>query len=196
MQSSTLTDEELAQLFVRTQLNQYFELLYQRYSEKVFKKCYSFVRNSQQAEDYTHDIFLKLIVKIGTFKESARFSTWLYSITYNYCMDQLRSVKRSKEIPLDIDIDWEDESQDNLAELQALGLKHSLEKLDPKDRAVLLMKYQDDFSIKEIAEALQTTESAVKMKLMRSKKRLRKIYLENIVFFLAIIMKLLYFWKI
>ena len=57
------------------------------------------------------------------------------------------------------------------------------------------MKYQDDFSIKEIAEALQTTESAVKMRLMRSKERLRKIYLENIVFFLAIIMKLLYFWK-
>jgi len=195
MPSNTLTDEELVHLYVRTQLNQYFELLYQRYSEKVFKKCYSFVRNSQQAEDLTHDIFLKLIVKIGTFKESARFSTWLYSITYNYCMDQLRSGKRSREIPLDAEVAWEDDTHDDLAELQASGLKHSLEKLDPKDRALLLMKYQDDFSIKEIAEALQTTESAVKMRLMRSKERLRKIYLENIVFYLAIILKLLYFWK-
>lgn len=94
-----------------------------------------------------------------------------------------------------MDIDWEEQPEDDLAEMQASGLKHSLDKLDPKDRALLLMKYQDDFSIKEIAEALQTTESAVKMRLMRSKERLRKIYLENIVFYLAIALKLIYFWK-
>lgn len=195
MKTHPITDEELVHLYVHTQLNQYFEQLYQRYSDKVFRKCYSFVRNNQKAEDLTHDIFLKLITKIGTFKDTARFSTWLYSITYNYCMDHLRAGKRSREIPLDSDIDWEDQPEDDLAELQAEGLKHSLEKLDPKDRALLLMKYQDDFSIKEIADALQTTESAVKMRLMRSKERLRKIYLENIVFYLAIVLKLIYFWK-
>jgi len=190
-----MTDEELVHQYVHTQLNFYFEQLYQRYSDKVFRKCYSFVKNNQKAEDLTHDIFLKLITKIGTFKDSARFSTWLYSITYNYCMDHLRAGKRSREIPLDAEIDWEDQPEDDLSELQASGLKHSLEKLDPKDRALLLMKYQDDFSIKEIADALQTTESAVKMRLMRSKERLRKIYLENIVFYLAIVLKLIYFWK-
>ncbi|MFB0907317.1 MAG: sigma factor [Spirosomataceae bacterium] len=60
----------------------------------MFRKCYSFVKDTVKAQDYTHDIFIKLSVKIGTFKETARFSTWLYSITYNFCMDQLRLIKK------------------------------------------------------------------------------------------------------
>lgn len=81
------TDEELVRLYVTTQRNEYFESLYSRYCDKVYRKCLSFSKDPARAEDYTHDVFLRLIMKIGSFREEAKFSTWLYSVTYNYCMD-------------------------------------------------------------------------------------------------------------
>ncbi len=189
-------DEELVRLYVETQRNIYFEELYDRYVDKVYRKCLSFVKNDAQAEDFTHDIFLRVVLKIGSFKEHAKFSTWLYSITYNYCMDQVRQVKRQAEVALDENFDLADDGYDlELVEMQTQGLKKALQKIDPDERAILLMKYQDDFSIKEISETLKITESAVKMRLMRTKEKLKKIYTENIIFFLIIIIKVIWFWR-
>lgn len=187
-----LKDEELVALYVDTQRNTYFEELYDRYANKVYRKCYSFVYDQEKAQDFTHDIFLKLIVKIGTFKETSKFSTWLYSITYNYCMDQIRVKKKQKEYALDENYDIEDSDDSGLDELQSQGLQKSLEKMPSDEKALLLMKYQDDFSIKEISETLKISESAVKMRLLRSKDKLRKLYLENMAVFALIILKIIY----
>ncbi|MFN8430400.1 MAG: RNA polymerase sigma factor [Spirosomataceae bacterium] len=187
-----LKDEELVALYVDTQRNIYFEELYDRYANKVYRKCYSFVYNQEKAQDFTHDIFLKLIVKIGTFKETSKFSTWLYSITYNYCMDQIRVKKKQKEYALDDSYDIEDTDDAGLDELQSQRLYKSLEKMPSDEKALLLMKYQDDFSIKDISETLNISESAVKMRLLRSKEKLRKLYLENMAVFALIILKIIY----
>ena len=191
-----IADEELVRLYIDTQRNVYFEELYDRYVDKVYRKCLSFVKNEAQAEDFTHDIFLRVVLKLGSFKEHAKFSTWLYSITYNYCMDQVRQTKRQAEVALDENFDLADDGYDlELVEMQTRGLKKALQKIDPDERAILLMKYQDDFSIKEISETLKITESAVKMRLMRTKEKLRKIYAENIIFFFIIIIKVIWFWR-
>ncbi|RYU95322.1 RNA polymerase sigma factor [Emticicia agri] len=191
-----VADEELVRLYIETQRNLYFEELYDRYVDKVYRKCLSFVKNEAQAEDYTHDIFLRVVLKLGSFKEHAKFSTWLYSITYNYCMDQVRQVKRQAEVVLDENFDLEDDAYDlELVEMQTQGLKKALQKIDADEKAILLMKYQDDFSIKEISETLKITESAVKMRLMRTKEKLKKIYAENIIFFLIVVIKVIWFWR-
>lgn len=191
-----LKDEELVALYVDTQRNMYFEEVYERYSNKVYRKCYSFVYDQAKAEDFTHDIFLKLIVKIGTFKESSKFSTWLYSITYNYCMDQIRVTKKNQEVAMDGNFDIEEhDNDDDLHQMQGKQLNKALESIPSDEKALILMKYQDDFSIKEIAETLNITESAVKMRLMRSKEKLRKLYMENMVIFALIILKIIFFWK-
>jgi len=191
-----VADEELVRLYVETQRNVYFEELYDRYIDKVYRKCLSFVKNEAQAEDFTHDIFLRVVLKVGSFKEHAKFSTWLYSITYNYCMDQVRQVKKQAEVALDENFDLEDDTEDlELVEMQTQGLKKALQKIDPDEKAILLMKYQDNFSIKEISETFKITESAVKMRLMRTKEKLKKIYTENIIFFLIIIIKVIWFWR-
>lgn len=191
-----LKDEELVAFYVETQRNVYFEEIYERYANKVYRKCYSFVYNQAKAEDFTHDIFLKLIVKIGTFKETSKFSTWLYSITYNYCMDQIRVTKKNQEVALDGDYELADDYEDeDLVQMQGSQLNKSLEKIPSDEKALILMKYQDDFSIKEIADTLKITESAVKMRLLRSKEKLRKLYLENMVIFALIVLKLIFFWK-
>jgi RNA polymerase sigma factor (sigma-70 family) len=191
-----LRDEDIVALYVETQMNSYFEEIYERYADKVYRKCYSFTYNQEKAEDFTHDIFLKLILKIGTFKENAKFSTWLYSITYNFCMDQIRVGKKLNEVPIAENFDPEiPDDDDEIISMQSSGLKKSMENIPSDEKALLLMKYQDDFSIKEIAETLNISESAVKMRLLRSKEKLRKLYLENIAIFILLTLKILIFWK-
>jgi RNA polymerase sigma factor (sigma-70 family) len=180
------TDEELVKLFVETQENRYFEKLYERYSEKVYHKCLSFVRDSAKAEDLTHDIFLKLIFKLGTFKEDAKFSTWLYSITYNHCMDQLRSNKKRGEVlqeePIEVPDDIDLNNLFDGEDVQLKNLKTALDQLSVDEKGVLFMKYMDDMSIRDIAGIFNVTESAIKMRLLRSREKLRKKYLETIIF--------------
>lgn len=192
---TSYTDEELVFEFIHTQRNLYFEELYQRYADKVYRKCLSFVKDPARAEDFTHDIFLKLILKLGTYKETARFSTWLYSITYNYCMDQLRVYKKRGEVFQDEELEIPDDTDLNVVfedpDVEIKRLNNALDHLQTEEKSILMMKYQDDLSIREIAETFQITESAVKMRLMRAREKLRSRYLETILFWGLLLAKLL-----
>jgi RNA polymerase sigma factor (sigma-70 family) len=189
------TDEELVKLFVETQQNQFFEKLYERYSDKVYHKCLSFVKDIAKAEDLTHDIFLKLIFKLGTFKEDAKFSTWLYSITYNHCMDQLRTNKKRGEVFQDEPIDVPDDVDLNTIfegdDVQAKNLKIALDQMTVEEKGVLFMKYMDDLSIRDIAGIFNVTESAIKMRLLRSREKLRKKYMETVIFLAILVVKII-----
>ncbi len=189
------SDEELVRLFVLTQKNSFFEELYERYADKVYRKCLTLVKDSARAEDFTHDIFLKLIFKLGSFKEEARFSTWLYSITYNYCMDQLRVNKKRGETNLEEEMEVADEDVDvsvliEERDTDAKRLHRAIDHLTTEERSILMMKYLDDLSIRDIASVFRITESAVKMRLLRSRESLRKKYLEVLVLLIAFLAKL------
>ena len=188
-----LNDEELVRLYVDTRKDVYFEYLYDRYSDKVYRKCLSFAKDTARAEDYTHDIFMKLIITLSSYKENAKFSTWLYSITYNFCVDKSRAGKKLAESELNENMDFEDEDagQADLREIEAVRLRESLEQIATDDKAILLMKYQDDMSIKDIAEIMGVTESAIKMRLKRAKEKVKKLYLENVIFWLIVLTKLI-----
>ena len=194
------TDEELVRLFIITQRNPYFEELYERYSGKVYRKCLSFVKDQAKAEDFTHDIFLKLIFKLGSYNENARFSTWLYSITYNYCMDQLRINKKRAEVYADENLEVPDDTDLNTmfeeSDVETKRLKRAVERLTAEEKSILMMKYQDDLSIREIADVFQITESATKMRLLRSREKLRTKYLETAIFLGLLGAKLLELFKI
>ncbi|QJW88110.1 sigma-70 family RNA polymerase sigma factor [Spirosoma taeanense] len=188
-----LADEELVRLYIETQKNAYFEKLYERYCDKVYRKCLSFTKDPMRAEDLAHDIFLKLVVKLSSFKQQAKFSTWLYSITYNHCLDHVRSPHRHQEFYVSEEWDRLDLSDDDglaeIEEMEATRLQQALQQLTADEQTLLLMKYQDDISLKEIASLTNTTESAVKMRLKRSRDKLRKYYLEGIVFWLLLVIK-------
>ena len=198
MTTKKLTDEQLVALFIETQKNLYFEQLYDRYADKVYRKCLSFVKDDAKAEDFTHDIFLKLVLNLGSYKETAKFSTWLYSITYNYCIDQTRMSKKYSEVGLDENFDLPDDDDDSeIAELEAQQLNKAMKEILPEEKSILMMKYQDDMSIKEISDSLNISESAVKMRLLRAKDKLRKVYLETALFWGLIFAKFasLLFWN-
>lgn len=130
------------------------------------------------AQDATQEIFMKIFLNLARFGEKAKFSTWVYSITYNYCIDYIRKRKKQKSIFSDemekapeIVDDVPDEA---LLTMEVHKLKKVLETIPTGDRAVLLMKYQDDLSIKEIAGILNKSESAIKMKIKRAKAKAQK----------------------
>lgn len=178
-----LTDEQLVEHYLTTRHEDYFEHLYVRYAYKVYKRCTFFVGNPVKAQDLSHDIFLKLFVKLDGFKKNARFSTWLYSITYNHCMDELRHNSRYEYFDLDEHEEIADEVDLHhifyLDHVKEIHLRTSLESLSVEEKGILLMKYNDDLPLLEIASIFKTTAGVVKMRLLRARGKLRKKYLET-----------------
>jgi len=173
------SDEEIVHLLLDSGNQELFELLYTRYFKKVKDKCFSFLKDSKQAEEFANDILTKAYQKIPSFKGNSSFSSWLYSITYNYCIDYLRIKKKlhypnwndSNEIPEIIDeseADFEVASYENLVTVMEL--------IHPEEKVLLLMKYQDNLSIKHIAKTLRISEDAVKMRLKRARTRVIYMY--------------------
>lgn len=170
-----LSDEELvAQLQAAMDADR-FGVLYDRYSSRVYQKCIGMTRNRDLAKDLVHDIFLKAFLNLTKFDHRSKFGTWLYSITYNYCLDHLRKVQRHREDDIDERTvggeDPEDQSEAALLGLRAERLDRVLQEIDPGDRAILLMKYDDELAITDIQQAFELSESAVKMRLMRARER-------------------------
>lgn len=174
------SDEELVQLILSSGDHELFELLYSRYFKKVRDKCFSFLKDAKLSEEFANDILTRAYEKISGFKGNSSFSSWLYSVTYNYCIDYLRMKKKlhypewnsSNEIPEIID-----ESEADLEEASYENLMLILEEIHPEEKVLLLMKYQDNLPIKHIAKTLRISEDAVKMRLKRA--RTRVIYLYN-----------------
>jgi RNA polymerase sigma factor (sigma-70 family) len=173
------SDEEIVHLLMDSGNRELFEILYSRYFKKVKDKCFSFLKDQKQAEEFANDILTKAYEKIPGFKGNSSFSSWLYSITYNYCIDYLRIKKKlhypnwnnSNDIPEIIDeseTDFEEASYENL--LTILELVH------PEEKVLLLMKYQDNLPIKHIAKTLRISEDAVKMRLKRARTRVIYMY--------------------
>lgn len=175
------TDSELIALYLRDQNAVYFTQLYRRYAGKVFAKCISMLADEGLARDATQDIFIKVLLNLSRFTEQSSFSTWIYSITYNYCIDLIR---KKKKVPLlftedvgKLSKETDAEIPDSvLLEMKQGRLEKVLDRLPPGDKAILMMKYIDDMQIRDIASILQKTESAIKMQIMRSKQRAQAIY--------------------
>ena len=178
-----LSDEDVVQEFVVSNNVAYFDILYKRYSGKVFGKCLSILKSESEAEDAMQEIFMKILLNLSKFSGRSKFSTWLYSITYNFCIDSIRRKKKDKSVLVEDMSSEHDTAEDDvedrfIMETNVKRLKVILEELPVGDKAILLMKYQDDFSIREISGMLDKSESAVKMKIKRAKQKFKKLHSE------------------
>lgn len=182
-----LSDEDLVKAIVKKNDTLLFEILYDRYDKLVYNKCRGFSRHDDEAEDLTQDIFLKLFVKLKTFKGKSKFSTWLYSFTYNHCVNYVNRSTAKKIEKQSVDTDnlkdehYGSQEQDDadIQNLKVEKLKEALEKISPEEKMILLLKYQDSLSIKDLCGVLDIGESAVKMRLKRAKEKLVNVYNEE-----------------
>lgn len=177
-----LKDEEIAHRIISDRQTELFSILYNRYHHKVFDKVYSFIKDRQKSEEFTNDILSKVYEKLPGFKGNSAISSWIYSITYNYCIDYLRFQKklhypdwnRNNEIP-----EIPDETEEDLSGVTYDELLKILEMVHPEEKALVLMKYQDDLSLKQIASTLRISEDAVKMRLKRARTRIVFLYKQH-----------------
>lgn len=174
-----LNDEEII-IHIRIKgEKELFNILFERYYQKVLDKCYSLIKNRGLAEDFANEIFSKVFEKIISVDNINHFSSWLYSVTYNYCIDYLRHKKRlhypdwnlKNEIP-----EIPDESEENFSQYDYDLLLEVLDKIHPEEKALLIMKYQDNISMREIAKSLRISEDAAKMRMKRARTRVMYLY--------------------
>ncbi len=169
-----LKDEEIARRINEGRESHLFEILYKRYYKKVVNKCFSLLKEKSLAEEAAKDILSKAFEKLDKYKGSATFSSWLYSITYNHCIDYLRLKKRlhypdwnkKNDIP-----EIGEEPYEEIQENSFVNLTRILELIHPEEKALLMMRYEYNLPFKQIAGSLRISESAAKMRIKRAKAR-------------------------
>ena len=174
----------LVQAIVKTNDTLLFEVLYDRYATMVYNKCYGFANGVDEAKDLTQDVFLRVFVTLGSFKGKSKFSTWLYAFTYNHCVNYVtrNTAKKFEKKSISatyVDIENIGEDIDSTREFDNMRiekLKVVMDLISPDDKMIILLKYQDNLSIRELSEALDIGESAVKMRLKRAKEKLVQQY--------------------
>lgn len=181
-QVKRLTDLEIIDLVLISQRPEFFEEIYDRYALKIFRKCLSFTKDDSEAKDLAHDVIVKIYLNLSKFNKKSKFSTWIYAITFNYCVDYQSTKKKQQNLSEELKRDeqnvvFDDGPPDEeIMEIKIGTLKVLLEELSVAEKSILLLKYQDGLSIKDIANLLDAGESAVKMKLKRTKAKLIKLY--------------------
>ena len=152
------------------------------YGTDVLNVAYSYVRNYQQAQDITQDVFVRAFRKMDSFRNESSVRTWLLSITVNCCKDYLRSWQYRKVRPEEhIDEDGQ-EWQSSLSpesrvvqRLENAELWQAVEELPVKYREVLTLFYLRELSGQEVAQVLRTSEQNVRTRLYRARVLLRDV---------------------
>jgi RNA polymerase sigma-70 factor (ECF subfamily) len=158
-----------------------FTQLVETYQRPVFNLCYRMLGDAQEAEDAAQETFWRAYQGIKKYDRTRSFATWLLSIAAHYCIDQ----QRKRKLPLvDIDILPEEDAPDPSPnpekvisrQMENKVLHNLLDKLQPQDRAAIVLRYWYEMSEEEIASTLQLTASAVKSRLFRARRQLAGEY--------------------
>jgi RNA polymerase sigma factor (sigma-70 family) len=178
--TDTLSDEAVVERILAGE-QQLQEVLYDRYSAKIYHKCLSLLKDKEAAKDCTHDIIVKIFMNLANFKGKSAFSLWVHSISYNYCIDYLTKQKRTGFSEFGNNdyenlADDEDSLQNKLLQdLKLTQLEAVFELLGADEKLILMMRYQDGMSVRDISETLDIGESAVKMRLKRGRDHLAEL---------------------
>ncbi len=179
-----LDDRELVALLLSTpsveERRKLQEEFYNRYARKIYNRCLGIVKNPEEAKDLSHDILVKIFLNLDKYKGAGPLYAWVFAITYNHCISFLEKRKRWRMEELDdqlhrLEADDTEREQRLLKELRLTQLEHVFDRLSLEDRTILLMYYKDQMPVKTIAAILKIGQSAVKMRLKRSRDRLAKL---------------------
>jgi RNA polymerase sigma-70 factor (ECF subfamily) len=157
-----------------------FTYLVETYQKPVYNLCYRMLGEPEAAEDAAQETFLKVYQNFARYDRARSFATWLLSIAAHHCIDKLRR-RRFRSISIDENEEGQTDLPDRSApdpELETAKrqerqhLEGCLQSLEPIDRAAVIMRYWQDCSEAEIAQALNLTVPAVKSRLHRARRAL------------------------
>jgi RNA polymerase sigma-70 factor (ECF subfamily) len=163
-----------------------FDSLVSRYERRIYNLAYRLSGNAEDASDLTQETFIRLYRSINTFKGQSAFSTWLYRIATNVCLDELRRRQRTPAVSLDDPVSTADgEIEREVADFSQLPevlLEHKelqelvqqvLSELSEDHRTVIILRDLEDLSYEEIAEILNCQLGTIKSRLNRARAALK-----------------------
>ena len=163
-----------------------FEILVKNHEKHVYALALRLSRNREDAFDLSQEIFLRAYRTLSGFRGEASFSTWLYRLAYNLCLDYTRKMKKRCEQPLtyyvgeeEYEHEWADfryhpETEWEKQELRT-AIAAAMEKISPEQRAILTLREIQGLAYDEIADILNLPTGTVKSRLARSREALRRI---------------------
>lgn len=166
-----------------------FEQLIEDYQKRIFSIAFRMIQNQEDAADLTQEVIIKIFKNLDKFKGDAKFSTWVYRITTNTCLDELKKARRQNPTySLDKEIETDEGSlagqlpdkrptPEESAERKAVrsGVNAAIGKLGDEHRQVIVLRDIQGFSYEEIAEILNCSVGTVKSRISRARKNLKKI---------------------
>ena len=158
-----------------------YSFLVEKYKHMVFTLTLRIVKNREEAEEVSQDVFVKAYKNLENFKGDSKFSTWIYKIAYYASLDVIKRNKRQVKTE-DIDSLYEgnlENVQDALKDLHEKERKkvinEAILKLNEEERIILTLFYFEELSIKEISKVVSLSDDNIKVKLFRSRKKLASI---------------------
>jgi len=158
-----------------------FAVLVDRYKDLVFTLCIRMMKHREEAEETAQDTFIKVYKSLNKFKGDSKFSTWIYRVAYNTCLDRLKKNKRQQyTVEINEYTEHQVKTLDNaLEQLEAKEREQSIQNclaLLPSDDSFLLtLYYFEELSLEEIGKIVGLKPNNVKVKLFRSRKKLATI---------------------
>lgn len=164
-----------------------FEELVELYKDKIFHLAYRMLSNKQEAEDAVQETFLRVYTNLHRYDENQKFSTWIFRIGTNLCIDKLRRRKNTYSLDAELpDGEGNDfyamlpsdedtpEKQIIVSETQEL-IRKAIGSLPEKYKSVVILRYLHDMSLQEIGDVLDMPVTTVKTRVHRGREYLRKL---------------------
>lgn len=173
----SLKDEELMKMFCLGN-NHAFDIIYDRYKNRIFSFILNvYEKNQSMAEDSVQEVFIRVIRYKDTFDRSMHFSTWIYTVARNVCLNKIRAKDGLLHFEI-IDTDIPDELDSSRSvscmELDKI-IRDAISKLPENQKSVFVMREMDGMSYQEIAGVIGLSEGNIRTLLYRAKKELKKI---------------------
>lgn len=168
--------------------HQAYRYLVDKYQDYAFTLAFRILKNREDAEEAAQDAFIKAFRELSRFQKSSKFSTWLYKIIYHTAIDYSRKKKRKlvsldqEEYKIDLeDTKYRSQWEKTCDEDRKKFINQAVNCLAEKDGAVITLFYLQEYSIEEISDITELSHSNVKVKLFRSRKKLKQ-HLESILY--------------
>lgn len=164
-----------------------WEILVKEYEGMVYHIAYRMMQYEQEAKDISQEIFIKVYRNLPKFDEKSAFSTWLYRIAVNTCIDALRKNKIKQTVSLEQHteqnqtIAYTTETPENvyLNKEKQNTIMEALQNLSPEHKAIILMRDIQNMTYGEIAECLSVSLGTVKSRIARAREQFKKEFLEK-----------------
>lgn len=163
-----------------------YSFLVEKYQNMVFTLSMKMLKHREESEEVSQDTFIKAYKSLSKFHGESKFSTWLYRIAYNTCLDR---IKKNTKYNSNVEINEITSNQIFQTENVFDSLEHKerseiiqkcMDKLPEDERVLVYLFYFEELSLKEIVDVISLAEGNVKVKLFRARKKLFTIFKESV----------------